>query len=208
VDGGADGKAAARSEAMARQVGRLSALVARMLDAAAIRAGGISLDQGPCDLSAIVEARARAVADRAGRAGCAFDVRVEPAIGGRWDSGRMGQVVDELLDNALKFGCGKPVSIVLEKEGPDAVLTVEDNGVGIPTDRLSHIFSPFERAVSREHFGGLGLGLHVTKAVVEAHGGAVEVESHPGRGTTLVVRLPIHAPPDAGPMSDKEATTR
>ncbi|HEX4445082.1 MAG TPA: ATP-binding protein, partial [Polyangiaceae bacterium] len=114
---------------------------------------------------------------------------------GRWDRVRVAQVFDELLGNALKFGAGKPIEIAVDSDQGQALLAVRDHGVGIPADSLTAIFSPFERAVSREHFGGLGLGLFIARAVVEAHGGSIEVTSRPERETTFVVRLPMESAP-------------
>jgi signal transduction histidine kinase len=76
-----------------------------------------------------------------------------------------------------------------------AELSIRDGGIGISADRLSSIFQPFERAVPREHFGGLGLGLYMARAIVDAHGASLEVTSQPGHGSTFVVRLPRNPRP-------------
>jgi signal transduction histidine kinase len=182
----------ARSETIARQVRRLGALVEHMLDASRIRVEGIALSLESCDLRSIVQDRAMAAAERARRRGGAITVVGESPIVGCWDRGRLAQVVDEGLDNAIKFGGGKPIAVTVERDGPSATLTIHDRGAGVPPDRLPHIFSPFERAVSRKHFGGLGLGLYIAKAIVDAHGGSIEVHSRLGHGATLIVRLPAH----------------
>ena len=185
---------AARTAALDRQVHRLGALIERLCDAARVRAEGMVLAFDACDLASVVMARARALAERGRRGGSAIAVQADAPLVGRWDRVRIAQLVDELLDNAVKFGEGKPIDVTLCREGKDAALTVRDHGVGIPTDRLSTIFLPFERAVSREHFGGLGLGLHIVKSIVEAHGGSIAATSRPGQGTTIVARLPIERP--------------
>ena len=181
----------ARNTALARQVSRLSTLVERMCDAARIRSEGMALALESCELSAIVRERANAVMELASRRGCTLAIRAETAIVGRWDPARAAQLVDELLDNAIKFGAGKPVDVALDRDGASALLTVSDHGAGIPGDRFSSVFSPFERAVSREHFGGLGLGLFIAKAIAEAHGGSLEATSGLDPGTTMVARLPV-----------------
>jgi signal transduction histidine kinase len=112
-------------------------------------------------------------------------------VTGRLDEARVAQVVRNLLDNAVKFGGGKPIDVTLSVDGGEAVLSVRDRGVGIPADRLSSIFHPFERAVPKEHYGGLGLGLYVAKAIVDAHQGSISVTSAPGEGSTFTVRLPL-----------------
>ena len=72
-----------------------------------------------------------------------------------------------------------------------ARLSVSDQGIGIPPEKLPHIFERFERAVSSSHYGGLGLGLYIVREIAEAHGGSVRVESHPGVGSTFTVELPM-----------------
>ncbi|HEX8796065.1 MAG TPA: HAMP domain-containing sensor histidine kinase, partial [Polyangiaceae bacterium] len=99
------------------------------------------------------------------------------------------KVVDILLDNAIKFGKGAPI-VVSAKADAQAEVSVCDLGIGIADDIAAAIFDPFGRAVPKEHFGGLGLGLFTAKAIVEAHGGSLAVTSRPGEGATFVVRLP------------------
>ncbi len=181
-----------RDEAIARQVRRLTGLVERMLDAVRVQAEGISLTPEPCDLGTLLETAVKGVTERTRRpAGARIGLHSDSAVVGMWDRARMAKAVDELLDNAVKFGAGKPIEVELRQEGSDAVLTVQDHGVGIPADRLASIFSPFERAASKEHYGGLGLGLFVTKAIIEAHGGSLNVTSRQGDGATFVVRAPL-----------------
>jgi len=73
----------------------------------------------------------------------------------------------------------------------DAQLSVRDHGIGFSPPRLDAFFDPFQRGVAREHFGGLGLGLYVAKAIVVAHGGSITATSSPGEGATFVVRIPL-----------------
>jgi signal transduction histidine kinase len=187
-----------RSAALGRQVRRLAMLVERLCDVAGIRAEGLTLAREWCDLAAIVRERGAVAAQRARRGGSAIGVRAESPVLGRWDRARMAQVVDELLDNAIKFGKGRPIEMTLYDDGECTRLTVRDHGGSIPADRLASIFSPFERAVTREHYGGLGLGLHLAKAIVEAHGGSIEATSRPGQGTAIVAQWP---PSPGGPGS-------
>jgi signal transduction histidine kinase len=181
----------ARSVAIARQVRRLGALVEHMLDAAHIRGEGIVLTLESFDLAHLVEVRVDSLAERAGRVGSPIAVRVGHLIVGRWDRARLAQLVDHLLDNAIKFGAGKDVEVGLVSDGSEAVLTVRDHGPGIPDDRRASLFSPFERAAPKEHFGGLGLGLYIARAIAVAHGGSIEVSTRVGHGTAFVVRLPL-----------------
>ncbi len=173
-----------------RQVKRLSSLVERLWDAANIRAAGVALAPESCDLASIVRERADAALSRA-RPGQSIAVRTPPSLRGRWDRTRVSQLLDELLQNAVKFGEGKPIEVALDRHGIQALLMVRDHGVGIPSERLEFVFAPFERGPRGDPLGGLGLGLHVAKAIVEAHGGAIEAASAPGVGTTMRVKLPI-----------------
>jgi signal transduction histidine kinase len=119
---------------------------------------------------------------------------------GRWDRARLRRAIFELLDNAIKFGAGRPIEVLLDQQPAHAMLTIRDHGAGIASDRLASIFLPFERAVSKDHFGGLGLGLTMAKTIIEAHGGSISAASRPGDGATFVVRLPLSSGRD-GPAS-------
>src|SRR6185503_17854489 len=100
-------------------------------------------------------------------AGCSLVLReIEDEVVGCWDGDRLSQLVTSLLDNAIKFGPGKPIEIRLRAAGDHAVLAVADHGIGIPPNRIQAIFDPFVRAVSPRNFGGLGLGLFTAKAIV------------------------------------------
>jgi signal transduction histidine kinase len=111
-----------------------------------------------------------------------------------WDASRLEQVVTNLLANAIKFGPGRPIEIRARKLDGDAELVMRDHGIGIDPARLPHVFERFERAVPWTHYGGLGLGLYITRCIVQAHGGTVRAESTVGEGTTITVRLPCAAP--------------
>jgi signal transduction histidine kinase len=128
-------------------------------------------------------------------------LRAEAPVVGTWDAPQLELVVSNLIDNAAKFGAGKPVEVSVRRQGDDATLTVHDQGSGIPPDRVAHIFDAFARAVPPEHYGGLGLGLYISKAIVDAHGGRLTVESRPGEGSTFVASLPLNAPTDAQNVS-------
>jgi signal transduction histidine kinase len=113
----------------------------------------------------------------------------EPVLG-CWDRLVIERIIANLLSNALKFGAEKPVVIRIAAEGGDAVLAVEDHGIGIAPENVDRIFEQFERAVSARHFGGLGLGLYITRRLVEDHGGTITAVSQPGAGSVFTVRLP------------------
>ena len=101
-----------------------------------------------------------------------------------------------LLSNALKYGAGKPIEIVVHCDDDNASLTVRDHGIGIDAVDQARIFERFERAVSL-NYGGLGLGLHIAREIVIAHGGTIHVESERGQGAAFVVAIPRGQRPPA-----------
>jgi signal transduction histidine kinase len=177
---------------LSRQVTRLTLLVENLLDVGRVNTGRMELQREQVDLSELVLESVEHFRDEAARAGCALRVKVAPGVTSRLDRSRMEQALTNLLANAIKFGASQPVDVELARDGEGhARLTVRDHGIGIPPEALERIFGRFERAVSSRQYGGLGLGLFLTRQIAEAHGGAVRASSEPGRGATFVLRLPV-----------------
>jgi signal transduction histidine kinase len=107
-----------------------------------------------------------------------------------WDRARLEEALTHLLGNAVKFGAGRPIRLQVSQWGGSARLVVEDQGIGVSPEALERIFGRFERAVPSQEYGGLGLGLFLTRQIVEAHGGTIHVTSRPGEGATFVLELP------------------
>jgi signal transduction histidine kinase len=173
-----------------RQVARLSRLIDSLLDVSRIGAGKLELDWEDVDLAEVVREVVGRFEPQASKAGCLVTVSSPGPLIGRWDRLRLEQVVTNLLTNALKYGAGKPVELSVSAEAGHAVLLVQDQGIGIEPGNLARIFERFERAVSERHYGGLGLGLYITRTIVQALGGTVEARSTPGEGSTFIVTLP------------------
>jgi predicted ATPase/signal transduction histidine kinase len=175
-----------------RHVRRIARLIGELLDVSRI-SGGLTLEPEDVDLSQVVAEVTGRMAAELARAGCRLLVRGAETRG-RWDRSRLDQVLSNLLSNAAKFGAGQPIEICWQRDGAHAVLFVKDYGVGIPRDRQARIFERFERAASTENYGGLGLGLYISRHIVEAHGGTIGVTSEPACGTEMRVELPLDRP--------------
>jgi signal transduction histidine kinase len=182
---------------MLRQVNRLARLVGNLLDVSRIRGGQLSLARLPVDLAALTRGVLDDYGDLLAAAGCQLEARLSP-VTGVWDGGRLEQVLTNLLGNVMKFGAGQPVRVTVEAEGTGAARwIVQDGGPGISEAALATLFQPFARGTASLSWGGLGLGLYISKAIVEAHGGSISVESTAGRGATFTVRLPLVPPSGA-----------
>ncbi len=176
-----------------REDRRLSQFVDELLDLGRIREGRLQLHFESVSLGEVVRDVARRLDLELVRSRSSLSVVAEENIVGQWDRFRVEQVVNNLLSNAIKFGLGKPIEVLTRTDGGRALLIVKDRGIGIEAEVLPRLFKPFERGVSERHYGGLGLGLHIVKMIVEAMRGTVRVESAPATGTVFTVELPIGA---------------
>ncbi|WP_437791701.1 AAA family ATPase [Sorangium sp. So ce693] len=176
-----------------RQIARLAHLVNELLDVTRLNAGRLTLTRAPFDLAALTREVVERMRQQLASARCRAELDLEGPVVGHWDASRMEQVLINLLSNALKYGAGAPIHVVVRGEGDRARLVVRDHGIGIAEADQARIFERFERAVSVRNFGGLGLGLYIVRWIVTSHGGAIRVESQPGAGATFVVELPLHA---------------
>ncbi|HZS31617.1 MAG TPA: ATP-binding protein, partial [Gaiellaceae bacterium] len=176
-----------------RSTERLHHLVEDLLLVAQIEARRVDLQHEPIDLAAVAERAVEAVRPWASEK----QVRIElstsdgPTILG--DERRLGQVLDNLLSNAIKFSNdGGSVRVELRAEGDHASIVVADTGIGIPADEQGHVFSRFYRAHAASELAvpGTGLGLAITRALVDQHGGSIDLESREGEGTRVTVTLP------------------
>ena len=152
-----------------KEVDRLASLASRLLDVARMAAGGFSMAPASMDLVELVrEVAARMEAD-AVAAGSAIRVSGSPAVVGTWDRDGLDQVVTNLLSNAIKFGRGQPIDLMVETRRDLAGVRVRDLGIGVAPEDRERIFERFERGVSEQSFGGLGLGLWIARQIVTAH---------------------------------------
>jgi signal transduction histidine kinase len=176
-----------------RQVSRLERLTNELLDVSRITAGRLALEREWVDLAVLAHDVAARFSDELRRAGAALELDLPATMLGWCDRMRIEQVLSNLLSNAIKYGEGLPITLRMEAIPDGARIIVQDRGIGIGPDDQARLFGRFERAVSRHYAGGFGVGLWITKQMVEAHGGTITVESAPQQGSRFVVDLPTHA---------------
>ncbi len=173
---------------------RMSQLLAELLTLARADAGRDELAREPVDLEDLADQVAATMQSLARQRGITLERVRQGAAVVEADQTRLTQLLVNLVENALKYTeAGGRVDVVTEAASGWAVLAVVDTGIGIPQEHLPHIFERFyrvDKARSRAA-GGAGLGLAISRWVAEAHGGTIDVESEPGRGTTFTVRLPL-----------------
>ncbi|HEU4812151.1 MAG TPA: ATP-binding protein [Nocardioides sp.] len=184
----------AHLEVVARNTDRLRRLVADLLHTARSDDGPMAVTRTPTDLSEIVQQAVTGATPAAHGAGVKIDSEVPDRLEVMVDAQRMAQVVDNLLSNAIKYShAGGLVRVRLAVDAGRVELSVADEGIGILASDRDRLFTRFFRAryAEEQSIQGVGLGLSITKSIVEAHGGRIEVESEPGVGSMFRVRLPF-----------------
>lgn len=185
-------------EVVQRNARRLLRLVGDLLFVAQVEAGQLSLERTQVDLGQIAAEAVEAARPRAESNGVELILSAEPARPLTGDRDRFGQLLDNLIGNAVKFSPdGGRVEVMLADEGGDAVLEVRDTGMGIPPEDLGRLFERFFRSsdATRRAVPGVGLGLTIVKAIVDAHDGTIEVQSDPRHGTTFRITIPYPTRP-------------
>ncbi len=179
---------------MERSIRRMELLVNDLLDTSVIETGMLTLHCQHYDLLTLcqnVVDEYSAVSEQQ----VVFNGSDEP-IPVEVDVDRLGQVIINLLSNARKYSSfGSPISVTVERVGNEGIITVQDTGVGIPTDMLPHIFERFYRVpgiqVQAGSSVGLGLGLYISHKIIDRHGGRIEVQSVLGHGSSFSIVLPL-----------------
>jgi signal transduction histidine kinase len=174
-----------------RQVKTISTLVEKTLDAARIYEQGLGLDIQNINLRDLVDAATEQARSRFEHAHtCEITIEAPSTLNGRWDPFRMGQVLENLITNALKYGKGSPVQVKLCGNAHRVTIEVQDQGPGIHAKDHEKIFERYQRVEEQSKTHGYGLGLYIVKKIIEAHRGNIHVRSTPGEGSTFVVELP------------------
>ncbi len=175
------------------QIDRMSRLILELLDVSRIETGRLEMRHEPIPWTTfvrdVVQRHHTAVCDRRFHLNVPSDGVVVTG-----DRDRLEQVLGNLLENAVKYSPdGSEIFIDVKEQGNQIVTSVCDRGIGIPVDELGQIFERFHRGrqVSSTNYAGLGLGLYITRQIVERHGGSIWVESKEGSGTTFFFALPM-----------------
>jgi signal transduction histidine kinase len=177
-----------------RLIARMSRLVNDLLDVTSIEAGKVALLIEETDVADILRDTLEAFDPLAAAKGVSLSAEAElPPCVGRFDSGRVLEVLANLVSNALKFtSSGGRVSIHVAREANELHFAVKDTGIGIPEEALQGVFEKFKQVAKDRR--GLGLGLYISKGIVEAHGGRMWGESRLGAGSTFHFAIPRSLP--------------
>jgi PAS domain S-box-containing protein len=192
----ADGLAPEQARFLAvveRNAERLQHLVNDLLFVAQVDAGRLTIQQASVDLPALAADAVEAARVLASAKAIDLHLDAEPIETLIGDRARLAQLLDNFISNAIKFTPeGGSVAVHTWADGERALVSISDSGIGIPEDEQARLFERFYRASSatEQAIPGTGLGLAIAKAIVDAHGGSIRVESEVGRGTTFTVELP------------------
>jgi PAS domain S-box-containing protein len=189
-DPGAVEKSTALVENAEKQGMKIGKLVNELLDITQITSGKLRIQPESVDLSELARSVADHFSPELTDKGIALEVRAPEPVRGRWDRFRLDQVLTNLISNAIKYGNSKPITISVDNAPKVARMVVKDQGAGMEPSFLKRIFNPFEQGEPTGQHGGLGLGLFITRQIVESHGGKIAVTSRQGEGSMFTIELP------------------
>jgi signal transduction histidine kinase len=173
---------------------RMSRIVSEVLDLARMESGRLELHQANVNLSAMTAGVAESYGNLAGSDRVKLDIPDDLTV---WaDPDRIGHVVGNLIENAIKFSDDGTILVTAKPTDGDVDLTVTDQGVGIQPEHLPHLFEGPAPSAGKATPLGTGLGLYLSRRLVDAHGGQLTVDSTPGEGSTFTLRLSARAPDD------------
>jgi signal transduction histidine kinase len=164
-------------------------LVDHILDSARLQSGNIHMDFQPVRLDSLLRDVVTRVHNRNKSLKVIFNAGPTPSI--KADIVRLTQVFDNLFNNALKYADGSKITISLTAYPEKQVVSFADEGPGIPTEYLPHIFERFYRVPGHPNLRGTGLGLFICKQIIQAHNGTISVQTSPGKGTRFLIELPV-----------------
>ena len=174
-----------------RSIERLIHLVNDMLDISRVNTGQMTLNFGQVNLGDLVNEVVERLQNLLDLSACPVEIRSEGKVIVNGDYFRLEQVVTNLLTNAAKYAPNSKIEITLICNDKKASLSIKDNGKGISKADQARIFNRFERAVGPGLISGLGLGLYISKEIIEMHNGTISLESEEGKGATFKIKLPL-----------------
>lgn len=182
-------QAAARGQRILRYAARMNRLIGDLLDVASIDAGRLLLEKEAGDMREVVLEAADSFRAAAEAKGLAFEVAVpaEPLIA-RGDRGRLLQVLANLITNAIKFTDAGAIALSCGRAGDQLTFSIRDTGIGMPESMRKPVFERFCQ-VGKNDRRGMGLGLYISRSIVEAHGGTIGVETELGKGSTFTFTI-------------------
>jgi PAS domain S-box-containing protein len=172
------------------QVESLQRLIEDLLSVSRIRTGNINFIFSNENLSQLIQKTIQLHSDILSNSSCALEIDILDDVYIRCDKMRIEQLLINLLSNSAKYASGSLIIIQLKQVEGFAELRIIDKGIGIPSEKIDTIFDIFERGTNSKYASGLGIGLYISKNIVEGHHGTIHVESKLGEGSTFIVRLP------------------
>ena len=173
------------------QVQSLQRLIDDLLSVSRIRTGKLSMEFKLEDFSALLHITLKRFNEMFLEAGCTLNVNIEDGISIPCDKIRMTQVFFNLMTNAAKYAPGSLVEISMKCLPGVVEFSIRDHGPGIPDNKKDFIFGLFERGSSQNYVTGLGIGLYISRSIIEGHNGTIHIESEHGKGSTFYIRLPL-----------------
>jgi PAS domain S-box-containing protein len=174
-----------------KSINRLSTLIDNLLDISRINTGKLQLNYEEVNVVEMMQELVERYKTEILNSGCEVAIKSDGVVVGMFDRLRLEQIILNLLTNSLKYGAGKPIDVSLTTIADKVIITFKDYGIGIAKVDQERIFQRFEQVENKTQVGGLGLGLYITRQIIEAHGGKISLESNLGEGTTFMIQLPL-----------------
>ncbi len=178
-------------DSLVDQVQSIQRLIDDLLSVSRIRMGKLSMEFLVEDFSALVHITLERFNEIFLEAGCHLTLNIEDGICISCDKTRISQVLFNLMTNAAKYAPGTLIEINVKKLSGQVEFSIRDHGQGIPDDKKDFIFGLFERGSSQDYVTGLGIGLYISRSIVEGHNGTIHIESQAGEGAIFTIRLPL-----------------
>lgn len=176
-----------------KQIKWLTVIINDLLDVSLITTGKINLQPTETDLVNITKQVKQSFSEVTKKGKYKIEINADSSVVGKWDTGRIEQVITNLFSNAIKFGEGKPIIVKIFKSSNKGIFSINNQGIVIPQQEQKTIFDLFKRASGPgKNKKGLGVGLFIISQIVMIHGGKIKVASLPEKGTTFTIELPLN----------------